>query len=76
MLLAIQARRRDSDGNLIVSVLNGRGGAEEMRLSASDALEVERVWALSQSDLDRYASLPDCFPAPAAIPVDVSDPPA
>jgi hypothetical protein len=73
MLIRVQAKRRDANGDLIATVLNDQGGSEDQRLDAEDAEKVERVWASSQFDLDRYAQLPIDFPAPDAIPVEVSD---
>lgn len=71
MLINVQAQRRDSRGTLIATVLDGRGGTEDLSLSGEDAAEVERVWAQSQFDLDRYARQPLNFPAPASIPIEI-----
>ena len=72
MLINVQAQKRDTNGTLIATVLDGRGGAEDLRLAGEDAAEVERVWTQSQFDLDRYARQPLNFPAPASIPVEIS----
>jgi hypothetical protein len=73
MLIRVQSKRRDAHGHLIATILNEHGGSEDRRLSPEDAERVERVWAMSQFDLDRYARLPIEFPAPDAIPVEISD---
>ncbi len=72
MLISVQSKKRDASGNLIATVLDGTGGTRDVRLSSKDAAEVERVWALNQFDLDRYAALPVEFPTPAAVPVEIN----
>jgi hypothetical protein len=73
VLIRVQAKRRDAHDDLVVTVLNERGGCEELRLGPEDAERVERAWAMNQFDLDRYAGLPVDFPTPDAIPVEVSE---
>lgn len=72
MLINVQRQKRDSDGTLIATVLDGHGGTKDLRLTGEDAAEIERVWARNQFDLDRYARQPLNFPTPASIPVEIS----
>jgi hypothetical protein len=75
VLINVQSKNRDANGDLIATVLDGRGGTEELRLAMdADAAEVERVWSLSEFDLGRYAESPPEFPTPAAIPVEIQGP--
>jgi hypothetical protein len=73
MLIGVQHYRREADGDVIATILDGHGGTNEMRLSGSDADEVERVWNLNLFDLRRYERFPSLFPTPASIPVEISD---
>lgn len=73
MLISVQKARRDPNGELVATVLDGQGGTVDLRLASEDAEAVEREWARSKFDLDRYGRLPIGMPAPAAIPVAISD---
>lgn len=75
MLISVQRWRREANGEFLATVLDGRGGADEVRLGPQDAAQVERTWAQNRLDLDFYERLPLHFPAPASIPVEVSDQP-
>jgi hypothetical protein len=74
MLIRVNGYRWDAEDRLIARVLLDRGGSEELRLSSEDAEKVEKAWTQSQFDLERYARLPAHFPAPEAIPVEVTEP--
>jgi hypothetical protein len=74
MLINVQRQRRESNGTLIATVLDGHGGTKDLRLIGEDAAKVERLWAQNQFDLDRYARQPLNFPTPASIPVEISNP--
>jgi hypothetical protein len=71
MIIRVQSKRWDSQGNLIAAVLDGHGGVQERAFTGEDAERIERTWAQNQFDLDRYANLPPEFPTPAAIPVEI-----
>lgn len=73
MLISVQSKKREVNGDVVATILDGRGGTEEVHLTGADAAEVERVWMQNQFDLDRYARFPAEFPAPASIPVEISD---
>ena len=73
MLLSVQSQRREVNGDLVATILDGHGGTKELRLRGADAAEVERVWAQNQFDLERYARFPSGFPVPASIPVEIAD---
>jgi hypothetical protein len=73
VLISVQSKRRDANGDLIATVLDGRGGTEDLRFNPRDAAKVEEVWTRNQFDLSRYAGLPIEFPNPVAIPVEISD---
>ncbi len=73
MLISVQSKRREVNGDVVATILDGHGGTEELRLTGADAAEVERVWAQNQFDLERYETFPAEFPTPASIPVEVAD---
>lgn len=72
-IIRVNSWRHDASGHLIATVLEERGGSKDLRLGPEDAERVVRAWTGSQFDLERYARLPIEFPAPDAIPVEVSD---
>jgi hypothetical protein len=72
MLISVQRFRREADGEVVATILDGHGGADDVRLSGEDAAEVESVWNRSLFDLQRYERLPGFFPTPASIPVEIS----
>jgi hypothetical protein len=73
MIIQVQSKRRDAQGNLVVTALDGRGGVQEKVFSGENAERIDRTWAQNQFDLDRYANAPPEFPTPAAIPVEIND---
>ena len=72
MLISVQRYQRMANGDLIATVLDDRGGSEDLRLCGDDAAEVERIWNLNLFDLRRYEQLGSAFPAPTSTPVEIS----